>query len=167
MAVKKKILTFEMIQQDFIHETQKRRALSVWLTALLLLGMIGYIVLCVTGLVLQNDSLSISVVFLMPLLLLLIIVFLLKFYYIDFYKIKNGQFSIVTEELYEKKKEQTLYYRELKIENFLYFRCGRVAVSDDIYVCSNRKDRFYVVIVGTNKRPVLAYNMKYYKVHTA
>lgn len=56
------------------------------------------------------------------------------------------------------------YYRRTAQENSLYFRCGRVAVEDDVYSYSTVGDCFYVIVLRSKKAPLLVYHSKYYEI---
>ena len=142
----------------------------IWLTAVLCAAMISYVIYVVcyaNGMDLENDRLSFATAYIViptiPFVILLLTVFLLDFYYVDIYKVKKGKFKIIEEKLYDKQKEQIKYDRRMKIENFLFFHCGRVAVEDQVYAYSNVGDRFFLVVLRNRKDPLLAYHTKYYE----
>ena len=169
---KKQTLTRQDIQRDLLTKINKRKPVSVFATSVILLGLPAYVFLVINYKeILASDSWGYVryslppavALFVMPFLFLILIVYFLNFYYIDLYKAKKGEFIIVEEELYQRKKETIHYYRRWVQENSLYFRSGRVAVEDRAYSYSTVGDRFYVVVLRPGKLPLLAYHTKYYE----
>jgi len=167
--VKRKTLTKEDIQLQLQAEIRKDRKLATLLTILVAHGIPGYICLAIAYI---NGSLTAghrwapASLLLLPIVFVCMIVFLLNVYYIDLYRAKAGKFQILEEQLCQRMKETNLYYRQVRNESTLYFRCGRVAVTEEVYEYSREGDRFYVVIVRPRKAPRLVYHTKYYKIDT-
>ena len=168
--MKKQVLTKQDIQRALLIQINRKKPFAVFLTVLTVAFIPAYIMLVInhtdmmrayqTG-SLAGSGYPLLGLFIGPIVILFFTVFLLNYYYIDLYKAKKGKFIIFEEKLYDRKRELIRYYRRAEQENSLYFRCGRVAVEDNVYSCSAVGDRFYVVILRARKAPLLAYHTKY------
>ena len=168
--MKKQTITKQDIQKDLLTELNKRRALAIWLTAVLCVSIIlfaAYIIAYINGADLQSDR----PFFFAPIVaipagacvILFLAIFLAFYYYSDLYKIKTGKIGITEEKLCQKAIESVSYYRRSEKENALYFAWGRVAVNEKVYSCSNIGDTFYIVFLSSKKRPSCVYPAKYYE----
>jgi hypothetical protein len=169
--MKKQTITKQNIQEDLLTELNKRRALAIWLTAVLCVSIIlfaAYIIAYINGADLQSDRpFFFAPIVAIPVgacVILLLAIFLAFYYYLDLYKIKTGKIGITEEKLCQKAIESVSYYRRSEKENALYFPWGRVAVNEKVYSCSNIGDTFYIVFLKSKKRPSLAYPAKYYEI---
>ena len=169
--MKKQMLTKQNIQRELLTELNKRKALAIWLTAILFVSIIcyvGYIVAYINGTDLHNDRLSFSVPYVaIPIgafIILFLAIFLVCYYYLDLYKIKNGKIEFTEDKLYQKTIESVSYYHRTEKENALYFRLGRVVVNKTVYSYSNIGDSFYIVFLKSKKKPAYAYHTKYYEI---
>lgn len=169
--MKKQMLTKQDIQRDLLAELNKRKALVIWLTAILFVSIICYVIYIFTyinGLDLHNDRLSFSGPYVaIPIgafVILFLAIFLICYYYLDLYKIKNGKIEFTEEKLYQKVTEDVSYYHRTEKENVLYFRQGRVVVNKTVYSYSNIGDSFYIVFLKSKKKPAYVYHTKYYEI---
>lgn len=169
--MKKQMLTKQNIQRKLLTKLNKRKALAFWLTAILFVSIIFYvlyIVAYINGADLQNDRLSFSVPYVaIPIgafVILFLTIFLAHYYYLDLYKIKIGKIEITEEKLCQKAIEYVSYYHRTEKENALYFRQGRVSVDKTVYSYSNIGDSFYVVFLNQKKKPTCVYHTKYYEI---
>ena len=140
--MKKQTITKQNIQKDLLTELNKRRALAIWLTAVLCVSIIlfaAYIIAYINGADLQSDR---------------------PFFFAPIVAIPVG----ACVKLCQKAIESVSYYRRSEKENALYFLWGRVAVNEKVYSCSNIGDTFYVVFLKSKKRPSSAYPAKYYEI---
>ncbi len=165
------MLTKQNIQRELLIELNKRKALAIWLTAILFVSIICYVIYIVAyinGADLQNDRLFFSVTYVaLPIgafVILFLSIFLVCYYYLDLYKIKNGKIEFTEEKLYQKAIEDVSYYHRTEKENALYFRQGRVVVNKTVYSYSNIGDSFYIVFLKSKKKPACAYHTKYYEI---
>ena len=168
--MKKQTITKQDIQKDLLTELNKRRALAIWLTAVLCVSIIlfaAYIIAYINGADLQSDRLFLfAPIVAIPVgacVILFLAIFLAFYYYSDLYKIKTGKIGITEEKLCQKAIESVSYYRRSEKENALYFPWGRVAVNEKIYSCSNTGDTFYIVFLSSKKRPSCVYPAKHYE----
>ena len=175
--MKKQILTKQDIQKELLEKLNRLKGVSIYLTIIIIVGTVLYPIHLIqylndtpfdyTGGTRSFDLAPTAALFLMPLLILFFIVIVFYIYYIDLYKIKKGKFEIIEDKVYQKKKEWRRYYRNSQEENSLYFRCGRIAVADRVYLYSDVGDTFYIVMLTSNlkskKKPRLAYHTKYYE----
>ena len=175
--MKKQILTKQDIQKELLTDLNKRKSISIFLTAIVIVGIILYPIHLInylndmpfdyTGGVRSPDITPTVAMLLIPLLIILLAIFVFYLYYIDFYKIKKCEFEIIEDVVCQKDKELRHYYRSSQKENSLYFRCGRVAVEDKVYSYSNVEDRFFIVILKSKikNKPKLAYHTNYYEIN--
>ena len=168
--MKKQAITKQDIQRDLLALLNKRKAVTVWLTSFLSISILCYImyaVLYANGVYLSPRHLTFvsptAVMIFGPVLMLFIVAFLLCYYYLKFFKIKSGRFSISKEKLSQKKQEQKSYYQHMEQENALYFRSGRIVVNDKVYSYSKVDDSFYLVKLKSSKAPFFAYHTKFYE----
>lgn len=175
--MKKQAITKQDIQKELIAKLNKRKSISVFFTAIVIIGIILYPIHLInylndtpfdyTGGVRSPDLISTAAMFVIPFLIISFIVIVFYLYYIDLYKIKKERFEVIEDTLCQKDKEWRHYYRNTQKENSLYFRCGRVAVEDEVYSYSNVGDTFYIVILKSKlkskRNPRLAYHTKYYE----
>ena len=176
--MKRQSLTKQDVQKELLTKLNGRKSLSIFLTVITIIGIVLYPIHLINYLngtpfdytdgVRSPDLKPAAVVFVMPLLIIFFVVILFHLYYIDLYKIKKGKFEIIEDTLHQKDKEWRNYYRNSRLENALYFRCGRVAVEDAVYSCSNVGDKFYVAILKSKLKskniPRLVYHTKYYEI---
>ena len=171
--MKKQLLTKQDIQRELLIKINKSKPLVVFLTVLTSILIPAYIVFVINYSDIMIESRTGHLagrgyppwgLFLGPIVILFFTVFLLNYYYIDLYKAKKGKFIIFEEKLYDRKRELIRHYRRTAQENSLYFRCGRVAVEDNVYSYSAVGDRFYVVRLRARKTPILVYHTKYYEI---
>ena len=176
--MKKQAIAKQDIQKELIAKLNKRKSISIFLTAIVIIGIILYsihlinylngIPLDYTGGVRSPDITPTVAMFVIPLLIIFFLIAVFYLYYIDLYKIKKGKFEVIEDTLCQKDKEWRHYYRNTQKENSLYFRCGRVAVEDKVYSYSEVGDGFYIVILKSKskskKNPRLAYHKKYYDI---
>ena len=168
--MKKQTITKQDIQCDLLIALNKRKAVTVWLTifwGISILFYITYSILYVKGIHLSPHHLTFvsptAVMIIAPSLLLLIFGFLTCYYYLKFFEIKRGRFSISKEKLSQKGKELKRYYRSTEQENILYFRSGRIAVDDKVYSSSKVEDYFYIVKLKSSETPFLVYHTFFYE----
>ena len=168
----KKIITKQDIQQELLAVLNKRKVVTVWLTAFLSISTLFYIlyvVLYVRGVYLPSRRLTFVspsvVMIIVPIIIFFIAGFVICYYYVKFFEIKNGKFSIIQEKLFQKEQELKSYYRLTKKENILYFRCGEIAVDDKVYSFSNVGDCFYIVKLKSSKTLFFAYNANCYEIN--
>ena len=159
-GMKKQAITKQDIQRDLLALLNKRKAVTVWLTFFLSISILFYImyaVLYANGVYLPPRHLTFvsptAVMIIAPVIILFIFGFLLCYYYLKFFAIKTGRFSVSKEKLYQKGQELKSYYRRTEQENALYFRSGRIAVNDKVYSYSKVDDSFYIVILKFSKTP--------------
>lgn len=172
-TLKKQVLAKQDIQRELLIKINKSKTLVVFLTVLTAISIPAYIVFAInysdimieyrTGHLAGSGYPPIGL-FLGPTVILFLTGFLLNYYYIDLYRTKKGKFIISEEKLYDRKRELIRYYYRTAQENSLYFRCGRVAVEDNVYSYSTVGDRFYVVRLRARKTPILVYHTKYYEI---
>ena len=179
--MEKQTLTKQDIQKELLTKLNKLKGIAIFLTAIVIIGIILYPVhlinylngmpLDYTGGVRSPDITPTAAMFVIPLLIIFLIITIFYLYYIDLYKIKKEKFEIIEDKLCQKDKEWRQYYKNSQKENSLYFRCGRVAVGDDVYSYSNVNDKFYLVILKSKLKsksnPRLAYHTKYYEIKNA
>ena len=179
--MEKQTLTKQDIQKELLTKLNKLKGIAIFLTAIVIIGIILYpvhlinylngIPLDYTGGVRSPDITPTAAIFVIPLLIIFLIITVFYLYYIDLYKIKKEKFEIIEDKLCQKDKEWRQYYKNSQKENSLYFRCGRVAVGDDVYSYSNVNDKFYLVILKSKLKsksnPRLAYHTKYYEIKNA
>ncbi len=175
--MKKQAITKQDIQKELIAKLNKRKSISILLTAIVIIGIILYPIHLLnylngtlfdyTGGVRSPDITPTIAMFVIPLLIIFFVITVFYFYFADFYKIKKGKFEIIEDKLCQKDKEWRHYYKNSQKENSLYFRCGRVVVEDDVYSYSNVGDKFYIVIFKSKSKtkPQLAYHAKYYEIN--
>ena len=177
--MKKQTLTKQDIQKELLTKLNKRKGVAIFLTAIVIIGIILYpihlinylngIPLDYTGGVRSPDITPTVAMFVIPLLIIFLVITVFYLYYADLYKIKKGNFEFIEDKLCQKGKEWRRYYKKSQKENSLYFRCGRVAVEDDVYSYSNVNDKFYLVILKSKfkskSNPRLAYHTKYYEIN--
>ena len=176
--MKKQTLTKQDIQKELLTKLNKRKGVAIFLTAIVIIGIILYpihlinylngIPLDYTSGVRSTDITPTVAMFVIPLLIIFLVITVFYLYYADLYKIKKGNFEIIENKLCQKDKEWRHYYKNSQKENSLYFRCGRVTVEDDVYSYSNVGDKFYVVILKSKLKSKsnlqLVYHTKYYEV---
>ena len=173
--MKKQTLTKQDIQKDLLAKLNRSKNLSVFLTVIIIVGIILYPVHLLyylngtpfdyTGGFKSPDLAPAAAMVLMPILILFFIAIVLYIYYIDLYNIKKGNFRITEEKLCQKEVELRRYYRHTEKENSLYFRLGRVAVKKEVYSFADIGDTFYVVILKSKRTPQLAYNARFYEIN--
>ena len=176
--MQKQTLTKQDIQKELLTKLNKRKGIAIFLTAIIIIGMVLYPIHLInylnntpfdyTGGVRSPDLTPTAAMFVIPLLIIFLLLPFFYLYYIDLYKIKKEKFEIIVDTLCQKDEEWQHYYRNSQKENSLYFRCGRVAVEDDVYSYSNVNDKFYLVILRSKLKsksnPRLAYHTKYYEI---
>jgi hypothetical protein len=168
--MKKQTITKQNIQEDLLTELNKRKALAIWLTAVLCVSIIlfaAYIIAYINGADLQSDRpFFFAPIVAMPVgaCVILLLAIFLAFYYSDLYKIKTGKIGITEEKLCQKAIESVSYYRRSEKENALYFPQGRVAVNKTVYSYSDIGESFYIVFLKSKKKPSCVYHTKYYEI---
>ena len=169
--MKKQTLTKQDIQRDLLIALNKRKAVTVWLTiyfGISILFYITYSILYVKGIHLSPRHLTFVspsvVMVIVPFIILIIAGFLTCYYYLKFFEIKRGRFSISKERLSQKGHELKRYYRHTEQENVLYFRSGRIAVDDKVYSYSKADDCFYLVKLKSSRTPFLVYHTFFYEI---
>ena len=170
--MKKQSITKQDIQRDLLALLNKRKAVTVWLTFFLSISILLYIIYAVLyakEVYLPPRHLAFvsptAVMIIAPVMILLILGFLLCYYYLKFFEIKSGRFSVSKEKLYQKGQEPKNYYRRVEQENALYFRSGRIAVNDKVYLYSKVDDSFYLVKLKSSKTPFFAYHTNFYEIN--
>ena len=170
--MKKQILTKQDIQRDLLALLNKRKVVTAWLTFCLNISIFFYIVYAVlyaSGVYLPPRHLSFvsptAVMIIVPFVILFFAGFLFFYYYSKLYEIKKGKFRIIQEKLFQKEREIKSYYHHVEKENALYFRYGRIAVDEKIYLSSNIGDSFYLIILKSSKVPLVIYPMKSYEIN--
>ena len=164
------MITKQIIQRELLSELNKRKPLAIWLTVFLFVSIICYAIhIAYTNETdIQNNRLSFfSPCITLPigaLIILFLTIFLIRYYYLDFYKIKSGKIELTGEKLSQKAIENIFYFRRSKKENALFFRYGRVKVNETVYSYSNIGDSFYVVYLKSKKKPSYVYHTQYYEV---
>ncbi len=169
--MKKQIITEQDIQRDLLAVLNKRKVVTVWLTAFLCASTFLYFlyaVLYANGVYLPPRHLGFinttAVMMIVPFIILFLAGFLFCYYYSNLYEIKKRKFSVIKEKLSQKEREMKRYYRRMEKENALYFRCGRIAVEDSVYSHSNVGEYFYLVKLKSSKELFLAYHTKHYEI---
>ena len=176
--MKKQAITKQDIQKELIAKLNKRKSISIFLTAIVIIGIILYPIHLInylndtpfdyTGRVRSPDLTPTAAMFVIPLLIISFVVIVFYLYYIDLYKIKKEKFEVIEDTLCQKDKKWRHYYRNTQKENSLYFRCGRVAVEDKVYSYSNVGDKFYIVVLESKLKskntPRLVYHTNYYEI---
>ncbi|MBP3667204.1 MAG: hypothetical protein J6K29_09170 [Clostridia bacterium] len=170
--MKKQTITKQDIQRDLLALLNKRKSVTVWLTFFLSISILFYImyaVLYAKEVYLPPRHLTFvsptAVMVIAPVIILFILGFLLCYYYLKFFEIKIGRFSVSKEKLYQKGQELKSYYRRMERENALYFRSGRIAVNDKVYSYSKVDDSFYLVKLKSSKAPFFAYHTNFYEIN--
>ena len=169
--MKKQIITKQDIQRDLLALLNKRKTVTVWLTAIVSISAFLYVIyvsLYASGIYLPTHSLIFSpteVMVIVPIVILLMVGFLVHYYYLKFFEIKNGKFSIIQDKLSHKKRELKKYYRRFEKENTLYFPSGKIAVDDTVYSASKAGDCFYLIKLKSSKAPFFAYHTKNYEIN--
>ena len=175
--MQKQTLTKQDIQKELLTKLNKRKGIAIFLTAIIIIGMVLYPIHLINYLnnipfdytdgVRSPDLTPTAAMFIIPLLIIFFVITVFYLYYADLYKIKTGKFEIIEDTLCQKAEEWRRYYRNSQKENSLYFRCGRVAVEDEAYSYSNAGDKFYIVILKSKSKtkPQLAYHAKYYEIN--
>ena len=96
--VKKQIITKQDIQRDLLALLNKRKTVTVSLTAIVSIFALLYVIyvsLYANGIYLPTHSLIFSpteVMVIVPIVILLMVGFLVCYYYLKFFEIKNGKF---------------------------------------------------------------------------
>ena len=101
--MKKQILTKQDIQKELLTDLNKRKSISIFLTAIVIVGIILYPIHLInylkdmpfdyTGGVRSPDITPTVAMLLIPFLIILLAIFVFHLYYIDFYKIKKCEFE--------------------------------------------------------------------------
>ena len=176
--MKKQAITKQDIQKELIAKLNKRKSISIFLTAIVIIGIILYPIHLInylndtpfdyTGRIRSPDLTPTAAMFVIPFLIISFVVIVFYLYYIDLYKIKKEKFEVIEDTLCQKDKKWRHYYRNTQKENSLYFRCGRVAVEDKVYSYSNVGDKFYIVVLESKLKskntPRLVYHSNYYEI---
>ena len=172
--MKKQYITKNDIRRDLLSKINKSRKLSIFLTIVAVVASIAYVlfILNYADIMAQYTNHRFTAggfhpafgLCMTPIILLLLVGFLLDFYYIDLFRIKKGMFSILEEPVCQRKEEYVSYYRRSEKENALYFRSGRVSVSNPIYSQADIGDSFFVIVLRAKKAPELVYPAKYYEI---
>ncbi len=169
--VKKQTITKQNIQQELLTKLNKRKTVAIWLTTISFMSIICYVIYVIAyinGSDWKNDRLSFSVpsvaIPIGAFVILFLLIFLVRYYYLDLYKIKTGKIEITEEQLYQKAIEYVSYYRRSEKENALYFQHGRIAVDETVYLYSNIGDSFYMVFLKSKNSPNLIYHTKYHEI---
>lgn len=176
--MKKQAITKQDIQKELIAKLNKRKSISIFLTAIVIIGIILYPIHLInylndtpfdyTGRIRSPDLTPTAAMFVIPFLIISFVVIVFYLYYIDLYKIKKEKFEVIEDTLCQKDKKWRHYYRNTQKENSLYFRCGRVAVEDKVYSYSNVGDKFYIVVLESKLKskntPRLVYHTNYYEI---
>jgi uncharacterized membrane protein len=159
--IMKQRLTKQDIQKELLTRLNERKPITVFLTVIILLGIVLYPIHLIhylndtpfdyTGGFKSPDITPQTAMFVIPILIICLTVIVLRIYYMDLYNIKKGSFEIIKEKLCQK-------------EISLYFRCGRITVEKEVYAYSNTGDIFYVVMLRGNRNPQMAYHTKYYEI---
>jgi len=170
--MKKQSITKQDIQRDLLALLNKRKAVTVWLTFFLSISILLYIIYAVLyakEFYLPPRHLNFvsptAVMIIVPVIILFILGFLLCYYYLKFFEIKSGRFSVSKEKPYQKGQELKSYYRRTEQENALYFRSGRIVVNDKVYSYSEVDDSFYLVKLKSSKTPFFAYHTNFYEIN--
>lgn len=167
--MKKTLVSRKRIQQELLKSFKRGISIIVLLVICVMVGLtagVYHLINFING-VYINDTVADSVFSLSigAISILLIVVFLLKFYFINLIKIKRNRFEIIEDELCQKVKETVSYFHRRTSENSLYFPCGRIAVSQEVYSSSKVGDRFYIVVLKSKNRvPQLVFHTKYYEI---
>ena len=170
--MKKQTITKQDIERNLLVVLKKRKAVTVWLTAFLSVSTclyILYVAFYASKIYLPFSYTAfispIAVMVVVPIIIAFMVCFLIYYYYLKFFEIKRGKFSIFKEKLSKKEREQKSYYRHVKNENVLYFSSARITVDDEVYSFSNVGDCFYLVKLKSSKTPFFAYNANYYEIN--
>ena len=175
--MQKQTLTKQDIQKELLTKLNKRKGIAIFLTAIVIIGIILYPIHLLnylngtpfdyTGGVRSPNLTPTAAMFVIPLLIIFFVITVFYLYYAALYKIKKGNFEIIEDNVCQKRKEWRHYNRYSQKENSLYFRCGRVAVNDSVYSYSDVGDTFYVIILNSKAKnpPQLAYHTKYYEIN--
>ena len=103
--MKKQAITKQDIQKELLTELNKRKSISIFLTAISIIGIIIYPIHLInyldgtpfdyTGGVRSPNLTPTAAIFVMPLLIIFFIVIVFHLYYIDLYKIKKEKFEVI------------------------------------------------------------------------
>ncbi|MBQ3489457.1 MAG: hypothetical protein IJA86_02580 [Clostridia bacterium] len=159
------------IQRDLLAVLNRRKVVAVYLTVFLCISILCYIsfaVLFANGTDLPPGKLTfvppVARLIIGPFIMLILTGFLLQYYYIKLYEIKNGKFDITKEKCLQKEKKLQRYYHRTENENFLYFRNGTITVKADVFSYTNAGDAFYLIWLKSSRIPLLAYHTNQYEI---
>lgn len=156
--VKKQILTKQEIQKQLLKEINKSKPLWIFLTVFTSLSIVASPFLFT-----QDDGLFWGIAF--PLLTLFLLIISLRYYWIDLLDAKKGKFRVFKEPLCEKKQEWWYpRYGKPVLKNWLYFRCGILDASEELYANAKVGDVFYVVVLNTRRSVRLAFQRDLYDI---
>ena len=173
--MKKQILTKQDIQRDLLAKLKKTIGFHIFLSVFLIIGIICFSMQLIhylngTPIGITRGifrSLNPIVEIIVLALLIIFLGFIFSTYFVDLYKIRKGKFEILEDTVLKKGKEWWHIYRSSIAVNALSFRCGKIAVEDNVYSYSSIGDKFYVVIVNpklkVKRNPRLVYHKKYYE----
>lgn len=169
--MKKQILTRQDVQKHMLKKlntTLWPTVMSLILTVVLIIFSIGF--WCGKSIEndLNNNAFAVNM-FLIPILEIVLIGFC-SVYFVNLYKIKRGKFAVISDTLYCKRNEIVFVGKyNSRLENVVYFTCGRLAVSKEVCEYSEEGDDFYVVTlyskILSRHIPWLAYHTKYYVIN--
>lgn len=166
--MEKQILTRQDIQKALTEKIHKKRSAALLVTAVDVLAavcLLLYLPVLLTGNRLHTyGGLHIhpaAILILCPAVITLFTLFVLKYYYIDLFRIKNGKFYFTKEKLITKEKKEISFYRRTETQNLLHFEKAFVAVDKSVYGDAQAGDVFYTVYTG-KKDLQLVFNTKIY-----
>ena len=162
MAETKNLLTLEFCKQTLLKKEQRSLRFA-------LLFFFGLMPVTITLLVFGIHTVrAYSIFFLFypaaAILAILALLYLVIYHEVQLGKIKRGAFSLVTDQVSEKREELVSTGRSGRLEKALYFvHYGRYLPSDTVYELTDPGDTFYLVIVEARKPVIsLAYHTEMY-----
>ena len=155
--MEKQFLTMDDIACDLGERLRKKRPAALWLTAFLSVALFAFFYSIASINSVKTDGNPVVAVLIFLTFFLLLGAFLLDWFYIDLYNIKNRKFSIKKEKLLQKRIENVRYYRHTEKENLLYFHSGRIAVDAKVYNSSALGDWFYIIRTRHRRGLLVAY----------
>lgn len=169
--MKKQILSRQDVQKHML----KKLNTTLWPTVISLILAVVLIIISIcfwSGKSVDNDTYNNDLavnMFVVPIMVIILLCFS-SVYFVNLYKIKRGKFAVISDTLDCKRNEIVFAGKHhSKLENVIYFTCGRLAVSKEVCEYSEEGDDFYVVTlyskILSRHIPWLAYHTKYYVIN--
>lgn len=164
----KQTLTKQDIQKALAQKLHKKLPAAVFVTVFDLLAglsLLFYLPVLLTGNRLHTSGgihiHPAAILILCPAVVILFTVFLLKYFYIDLFKIRNGFFTYSAQTLVAKEKKRVSFYHKSEEQNLLHFDSGCIAVESGVFSASDIGDEFLVVTLKGERKPALCYRDTY------